>query len=76
MENCMHTQLQAFLRWNGFIKNLFGFDLILWLTWICIKYKNIQTYTVWHENLTAIKFYGLSKLLKQKKLNFTVIEAT
>ena len=25
------------------------------------------TYTVWHENLTVIKFYGLSKSLKYKK---------
>ena len=31
-------------------------------------------HTVWHENLTAIKFYGLSKLLREIKLtdfNFT-----
>ena len=27
--------------------------------------------TVWHENLTVIKFYGLSKLLKyQKSMDF------
>ena len=25
-------------------------------------------YTVWHENLTVIKFYGLSELLNSKKL--------
>ena len=31
-------------------------------------------HTIWHENLTAIKFYGLSKLLREIKLmdfNFT-----
>ena len=36
-------------------------------------------HTVWHENLTVIKFYGLFKLLNWKKLTdfkFTVIEAT
>ena len=32
-------------------------------------------HTVWHENLTVIKFNSLSELLNQKKLNFTVIEA-
>ena len=37
---------------------------------MCIKFLGKNTYTVWHENLTAIKFYGLSKLLKQKKLGY------
>ena len=35
-----------------------------------------RLYTVWHENLTVIKFYGLPKLLKEKKLtdfNFTEV---
>ena len=26
--------------------------------------------TVWHENLTVIKFYGLSKFLKYKKSTY------
>ena len=33
--------------------------------------------TVWHENLTVIKFHGLSKLLRERKyriLNFTELK--
>ena len=41
-----------------------------------IVIKNIKSNnnTVWHENLMVIKFYGLSILIRQKKLmdcNFT-----
>ena len=35
---------------------------------IAIVYKENFENTTWHENLTAIKFYGLSKLYRQKRL--------
>ena len=45
-------------------------DLIQWLQGmlnVCVHLCVRNVYTVWHENLTVIKFYGFSKLLKYKK---------
>ena len=48
-----------------------------------ILYSHMQLfcliYTVWHEKLTVIKFYGLSKLLREKEstdFKFYGIKAT
>ena len=57
------------------------YTVVLYYLFIMVcQYASTNVYnTVWHENLMVIKFYGLSKSLRERKLmdfKFYGIEAT